>query len=173
MIYLVRHGQTDWNLLNKFNGYTETELNQTGIEQVKLQAEQLKEVNLDICFCSPQKRARQAGEILYKGEMMIDERLMEINCGEFEGTEETIENMKLFWQAVKHGDKGTETLKSFMKRNCEFCNMVMQKYRGKNVLIVTHAANARIINYYFTGQQKDYDFTKSVAKDGEILKFKN
>ncbi|MEL7658889.1 MAG: histidine phosphatase family protein [Bacillota bacterium] len=29
MIYLVRQGQTDWNLLKKFNGRTETELNQT------------------------------------------------------------------------------------------------------------------------------------------------
>lgn len=55
--------------------------------------------------------------------MMIDERLKEINCGEFEGTEETIENVKLFWQAVKH--------------------------------------------------EKDYDFTKAVAKNGEILEFKN
>ncbi|WFD11928.1 phosphoglycerate mutase family protein [Tepidibacter hydrothermalis] len=55
MIYLVRHGETDWNLFKKFNGCTETALNQTGIEQVKLQAENLKSVCFDVCFSSPKK----------------------------------------------------------------------------------------------------------------------
>jgi Fructose-2,6-bisphosphatase len=45
MIYLVRQGQTDWNLFKKFNGCTDTELNQTGISQAQLQAENLKSVS--------------------------------------------------------------------------------------------------------------------------------
>jgi probable phosphoglycerate mutase len=49
----------------------------------------------------------------------------------------------------------------------------MNDYTGSNVLIVTHSANARIINYYFTGKPKDYDFHKSVVKNGELLTFEN
>ncbi|MBU5331638.1 histidine phosphatase family protein [Anaerocolumna aminovalerica] len=173
MIYLVRHGQTDWNLFRKFNGCTDTELNNTGVEQAKLQAENMSSVSFDACFCSPQKRARQTCEIIFKGAIVFDERLSEINCGEFEGTEETAESMKLFWQAVMNGDKGTENFKDFIKRNSNFCNMIAKEYKSKNILIVTHAANARVINYYFTGKPKEYDFSKAVAQNGEILKFKD
>ncbi|MBE6025010.1 MAG: histidine phosphatase family protein [Cellulosilyticum sp.] len=173
MIYLVRQGETDWNLLKKFNGCTDIDLNQTGIEQAKLQAENLKSIHFDKCFCSPQKRAYQTCEIIYKGEIERDERLIEINCGEFEGTEETMETLKLFWQAVMSGSKGTESFKLFLKRNCDFCDMITEQYKGKNILIVTHAANARVINYYFTGKSKEYDFTKAVVRSGGLITFEN
>lgn len=50
MIYLVRHGETDWNLFKRFNGMTETFLNETGLQQAKLQAKNLKDINFDACF---------------------------------------------------------------------------------------------------------------------------
>lgn len=173
MIYLIRHGQTDWNLLKKFNGCTDIELNQTGFEQAKSQANILRNVKFDVCFCSPKKRARQSCETIFKGTIVFDERLSEINCGEFEGTEETEKTMKLFWQVVMSGNKGTENFKGFLYRNCDFCNMIMEEYKGKNILIVTHAANARVINYYFNGKPKEYDFSKAVAQNGEIIIFEN
>ncbi|WRS26869.1 histidine phosphatase family protein [Oscillospiraceae bacterium MB08-C2-2] len=171
MVYLVRQGQTDWNRLKKFNGTTETQLNETGVTQAQQQAKALEAVSFDVCFCSPQQRTRQTCEIIYKGNIVFDQRLSEIDCGEFEGTEETPESMKLFWQAVMTGDKGTESFKSFMDRNCDVCDFIAQEYSGQNILIVTHAANARVINYYFSGKPKDYDFSKAVAQDGEIITF--
>ena len=117
MIYLVRQAQTDWNLFRRCNGNTETFLNQTGIEQSKMQSENLKNVKFDICFCSPQKRTQQTCEIICNEPIVFDDRLIEINCGEFEGKEETVEMMKLFWQAATNGDKGTEKIDDFMKRS--------------------------------------------------------
>ena len=62
MIYLVRQGQTDWNLFRRFNRVTETFLNQNGIEQAKKQAEELKDIEFDICFvvrkCVPSKQEK-------------------------------------------------------------------------------------------------------------------
>ena len=173
MIYLVRHGQTDWNLFRKFNGVTDTLLNQTGIAQAKLQAENLRSVSFDACFCSPRTRARQTCEIIYQGPIVFDDRLNEMNVGEFEGKEETAKTMKLLWQAAISGHKGTESFKDFMKRNCDFCDMVVEEHKDKNVLIVTHGVIARLINYYFNGKPKGYDFLPSVIKNGGLLTFEN
>jgi len=173
MIYLIRHGQTDWNLFNRANGITDTFLNAAGLEQAKQLASELKEVKFNACFCSPQTRARQFCEIIYKGSISFDDRLTEINCGEFEGMEETAEMMQSFWYAIKNGDKGTEHFEIFGKRNFSLCDLITHEYKGKNVLIVTHAANARVINYYFSGQPKDYDFSKGVCRSNTFLTFEN
>jgi probable phosphoglycerate mutase len=77
MIYLVYHGQTDWNLFKRANGVTDTFLNRTGIAQAKLQAENLRSVSFDACFCSPQTRARQTCEIIYQGPIVLDDRLID------------------------------------------------------------------------------------------------
>jgi len=104
---------------------------------------------------------------------VLDDRLAEINCGEFEGTEETVDALKLFWQAISSGNMGTESFKEFAKRVCDFCDMIMEDHKDKNVLIVTHSANARVINYYFNGKPKHYDFSESVIKNGGLLTFEN
>ena len=175
MIYLVRQGETDWNLFKRANGVTDTFLNITGIAQAKLQADNLRNVNFDACFCSPQTRVRQTCEIIYKGPIVFDDRLDEINLGEFEGMDETdTEVVKVAWQAIMSGDKGTESWKEFMKRNCHFCDMIMEGHKGENVLIVTTAGNVRVIDYYFKGKPKDYDFKRrTVINNGELLTFEN
>ena len=175
MIYLVRHGQTDWNLFKRCNGATDTFLNQTGIEQSIKLAESLKDIRFDVCFCSPQKRARQTCEIIYKGPITFDDRLKEIICGEFEGKEETSELMRQFWHAAANGDKGVEKIDDFMKRNIALCNMVQHEsqFIGKNVLIVTHAVNIRVIVYYFMGMPEGFDFNVTPIQSGESLTFKN
>ncbi len=173
MIYLVRHGQTDWNLFKRCNGCTDTYLNKTGIEQAKLQADNLRNVSFDACFCSPQTRARQFCETIYKGPTVFDDRLAEIDCGDFEGKKETAVMMILFWRAIKTGAKGTERHDAFMKRNCDLCDTIMKDYKGKNVLIVTHAGNVRAINYYFTGKPEGYHFVKKVIDKGELVTYEN
>ena len=173
MIYLVRHGETDWNLFRRCNGITDTFLNKTGIEQAKRQAEKLGGISFDACYCSPQTRAREFCEIIYDGTIAFDDRLAEINCGEFEGMEETADMMGSFLQAIKTGDKGTERMGAFIKRNCDLCDIIAAEYKSQNVLVVTHAANARVIDYCFTGKPKGYDFSKSVIEKGELLTYEN
>jgi probable phosphoglycerate mutase len=52
--------------------------------------------------------------------------------------------------------------------------MIKEKHEGKNILIVTHAGNVRVIDYYFNGKPRDYNFNKpTVIKTGGLHTFEN
>ena len=77
MIYLVRHGQTDWNLEGRYQGRIDIKLNSKGIEQAKEIKEKLKEIKFDKVFSSPLKRALETAQIITDNDIEIDERLIE------------------------------------------------------------------------------------------------
>ena len=51
-IYLVRHGETDWNLQERMQGQADNPLNDTGRKQAKIVADKLREINFDAAFSS-------------------------------------------------------------------------------------------------------------------------
>ena len=65
-IFLVRHGETDWNLKGKIQGNTDIELNKTGIKQAYELSNKMLEKNYKFSkiYSSPQKRALQTAKIL-------------------------------------------------------------------------------------------------------------
>ena len=63
-IYLVRHGETDWNQAGLLQGQTDIALNAQGLEQAREAAERLKEVPFEIAFCSPLIRAKRTAETI-------------------------------------------------------------------------------------------------------------
>ena len=56
-IYLIRHGETEWNTRHLLQGATDIPLNQNGVEVARITAEALKDVPFDVVFTSPLKRA--------------------------------------------------------------------------------------------------------------------
>ena len=96
-IYIIRHGETDWNTLGKVQGFVEdTELNKNGIEQAKLTGKYLKDYRtkdkpFDWIICSPMKRAKATCNIIadvlnYSGEVEQLDILTEVKVGEISGT---------------------------------------------------------------------------------------
>lgn len=87
-IWLVRHGQTDWNLEGRLQGQLDVPLNDTGMDQARLLADQLAEKKFCALYSSDLMRARQTAEII-SGRVNLpikfDRRLREISQGEFEG----------------------------------------------------------------------------------------
>ena len=85
-IYIIRHGETDWNTKRLLQGATDIPLNQNGIEAARLTAEALKEIPFDEIYTSPLQRAVQTAEIM-RGDRRIpiikDERLKEISFGPY------------------------------------------------------------------------------------------
>ncbi|MBQ7775271.1 MAG: histidine phosphatase family protein [Lachnospiraceae bacterium] len=87
-IYLIRHGETDQNKVKCLQGRTDIELNAYGRELAYKTAEGLKDVEFDIIFTSPLKRAKETAEII-RGErnipILTEERIQEISFGAYEG----------------------------------------------------------------------------------------
>lgn len=87
-LYLVRHGETDWNRMGRLQGMTDIPLNDLGRTQAKAAAAALREVPFDGAFCSPLSRARETAQIIMGGRgvpITPDERLREISFGVGEG----------------------------------------------------------------------------------------
>ena len=89
LIYIVRHGLTEWNKLKKLQGAADVPLAKEGILLAEKTGEALKDVKFDICFTSPLSRARQTAECVLGDRnvpIIPDKRIQEINFGDLEGS---------------------------------------------------------------------------------------
>lgn len=88
-VILVRHGQTDYNKQNRYQGFLDIPLNENGMAQADQLAASLKDVSIDIFIASPLQRAYVTTEKCAKAKGMeisyTDERLKEINYGKWAG----------------------------------------------------------------------------------------
>ncbi|MBO5093361.1 MAG: histidine phosphatase family protein [Lachnospiraceae bacterium] len=89
IIYLVRHGETNWNKEGRVQGSEDIPLNEYGIELAEITSEQMKEIPVDVIFSSPLIRAQKTAEIMRRDrkiEIITDARLREMGFGVCEGT---------------------------------------------------------------------------------------
>ena len=99
--FLVRHGETEWNKLGRFQGQYDTELNAAGLEQAGVIAQAARDWGLSAIYASPLTRTMQvAGEIGEAVGLTVSARegLMELGLGELEGV--TGEEMRAGWPHV-------------------------------------------------------------------------
>lgn len=152
MLYIMRHGKTQWNALHKLQGRTDIPLNEEGRKMAEEAREEYKDVALDICYCSPLCRAHETAEIVLQDRnipIVTDDRLMEMGFGEFEGVENSFDDPQcpihiLFQNPEKYVASigGAETFTELYARTGAFLKEVVepQLQAGKNVLIVGHGA---------------------------------
>lgn len=168
MLYIIRHGKTDWNNEFRLQGRTDIPLNEEGIEMANLAAKKYANINFDICYCSPLMRAKQTAEILLKNRnipIIIDKRLIEMCFGEFEGFQNVfnhpeLEIYKFFHEPENYVAKnGAESFDELFSRTGDFLKNVVQKdlAEKKDVLIVGHGAmNNSIISQIRNIPRKDF-----------------
>ena len=63
-IFLVRHGETEWNRINRFQGISDIPLNTKGKAQVEALAQALKDETIDVVYSSPLIRARETAKAI-------------------------------------------------------------------------------------------------------------
>jgi len=182
MIYLVRHGQTDWNVEKRLMGLTDIPLNEFGITQAKSLGKEASQLKIDHIFSSDLLRAKETAEIINKFidvEISLDERLREFNYGVIEGRILKEISSECWNQFHFHPEQlGAESFKSVYNRIKDFFGNLAKKNLS-NVLIVTHGGTLRIIQYYKGNRdnlnKEDYieNYLNSKIKHASIIEWKN
>ncbi|MBB5831011.1 histidine phosphatase family protein [Brachybacterium aquaticum] len=142
---LVRHGQTDYNLKNLFQGSSDIPLNDTGIAQAHAALDSLPPVDWDVVITSPLQRAEQTGRII-AGDHSIpfggtDPRLVEIGWGEAEGR--PVAEMEALYPGRSF--PGREDHQAVADRGYDALEALEERFPGQKVLVVAHGTLIRFI----------------------------
>ena len=165
-LILLRHGQSQWNLENRFTGWKDVPLTDQGKEEAKKAGQLLKKnnVEIDVVFSSVLQRANKTAEItlkqtslehLWTGEnlnMIKNESLNERNYGDLVGLNKQ-ETAKKFGKDQVHiwrrsydiPPPNGESLKDVVERVGPYYKQNIQPLinKNKNVIIVAHGNSLR------------------------------
>ena len=155
LLYLVRHGQTDWNRLHRIQGHSDTPLNETGRAQAQALARTFAEKPLSAVYSSPLRRARDTAEAIARVHGLsvrtLDE-LKELHVGALDGV--TLTEMR-----ERYGDflarwrqdasvrlpGGGETLVELRARAWPAIQRIGQAQAGQQVAVVTHSFLMQVV----------------------------
>ena len=154
-IILWRHGQTEWNVANKFQGHTDIPLNTVGQFQVQHAAPMLAAINPTMIIASDLVRAQSTAHELVKItglDVLTDARLRETNCGNWEGlTGDEIRKVDLdnLRQWSMGGDNPAggigERRSEVGARGVAAINSALAGKDNQRLVVATHGGTARTI----------------------------
>jgi broad specificity phosphatase PhoE len=162
-LWLVRHGQTDWNLTGRWQGQASDApgLNETGRAQALAIREQMNGNNFSAVYSSDLLRARQTAELIAEPQgltVTLEPRLQEINLGAWEGMlseeieakypQELAERARNpFETAAPNG----ESPRDVVERVQTAIDKIADNHRDESVLIVAHGVSLAVIICYSEG----------------------
>jgi alpha-ribazole phosphatase len=154
-LYLVRHGESAWNVKHLYTGQTDVPLSQLGEIQAARVAGKLSGLSFDAVYASPLKRAHDTAKPIAAALEMplrLDARLAEIHHGAWEGNpaaviREQYADEYLAWRTQPHRVQmpDGESLEDVSNRVQEFLQEVLAEHSDGSVLIVSHDAVLRVI----------------------------
>jgi broad specificity phosphatase PhoE len=157
-LLLVRHGETDWNRDGRWQGHSDTQLNDVGRRQAARLGDELNGV--DVVYASDLARARETAEILAERlglDVEVDGRLRERGFGAWEGkTRPEIEaefgEALARWRAGEGpGADDAEPFADFAARVKSFLDDVLARHPDETVLVVAHGGSIRVIHAFASG----------------------
>jgi alpha-ribazole phosphatase len=161
-LILVRHGETDWNIQQRYQGHTDIELNETGINQAKKLAQELKQEHLDAIYTSDLNRAVQTATIIAEGRKIPVHKirgLRECSFGIWEG--KTFKEMeqkfpeevaRIKGDPVKQIRAGGESRDQLCVRVEQAIQKIIDQHQDQTVLIVAHGGALAVAMEYITGE---------------------
>lgn len=150
-ILLARHGETDWNRENRFQGHADVPLNDRGREQARALADDLASEGITAVYSSTLSRAFETAQIAADRlglPVRTDPRLMEVDVGSWSGLTrdeiagrwpQAFENWKAGvagWDGESYDDLGVRTLAALLE--------IAARHPGETVLAVAHGGAVRV-----------------------------
>lgn len=166
-IYMVRHGETNWNKEVRMQGISDVRLNEEGKYQATVTSGILNKINFDICYSSPLIRAYETANIILSGKdtkIIIDDLLIERNMGDYEGGAPY--NSVEYWDYKKNlSDHNVESVRTILQRSDKFVEKLKEKHNDENILIVSHGAFIRALYHSINGYDEDTDLYNGFKMD--------
>ena len=158
ILYLMRHGQTDWNAEGRVQGWKDTVLNAQGIIHAHTAAEKLKDEDIEIIYSSDLKRTKKTADIISATlniPVHYTKRLREMNFGKAEGIKKTDLEAKFSYTYQAFNDTQNperydirypdgESIGDVQQRFMKFAGKLWEDKKKNKVLIVTHGMLVRI-----------------------------
>lgn len=162
LLILLRHGQSTWNLANRFTGEMDVDLSLLGENEARRAGDLLKKIKIDLAYTSVLKRAIHTLDILLqepyrKVNIKSSPALNERNYGELQGlnkseTEKKYGKNQVFqWRrSFDIAPPNGESLKDTFKRVVSYYSSEVEPElkRNKNILIVAHGNSLRALMMY-------------------------
>ena len=158
-LFLIRHGQSIYNLENRFTGWKDVELTDLGIAQATEAGKILSKITFDLCYTSNLKRAQNTLNLILKKmnqnpKIIKDEALNERDYGDLIGQNKLeaakkfgSEQVQIWRRSFDVPPPGGESLKMTAERTLPYYNDVIkpQVNTGKNIIISAHGNSIRAI----------------------------
>ena len=165
-LYIVRHGETEWNVIKRFQGQLNTPLTEKGMEKLKETGKNLENVLFEEVYTSELERTVNSAEIIlnenngYKNNKLELQKLAELNevyFGVWQGlTYEEVflkypeEADNYFYNVKNYNAENVEAenLKDALERFLKGINKILNRHKSGNILVVTHGTVFEMfINY--------------------------
>ena len=164
-IYLTRHSKTEWNEQKRLQGRLDSPLTKEGIENAEALKTYLNSYRFDYIYSSPISRAYQTSQILFDKDIIVDDRLMEMNFGDFEGLYVPDLLKEKLYQDLWHNPKdftrinNGESYEDVIERAKSFIEDIKTLPQDSNIMIVTHGMFFIVLLCTLLGYDKS-QFTK-------------
>jgi broad specificity phosphatase PhoE len=164
-LYLIRHGQTLWNVEGRYQGQMNPALTEQGREQARVAAEQLAPLGFSAIYSSDLARAYQTAEALSKEvglPIHVDERLREIDQGKWEGM--LYSDIRVQWpvevarwqnEPWTSSPPGGEQIEQLQARVFEAIDEIVARHPNERVAVFTHKLPIALLKIRYRGHAPD------------------
>ena len=186
-IFLVRHGETEWNAGEIFRGRADVSLNEKGIVQAKLLGDYLKKLRLEAVYSSPLQRAVRTAERIARPhslDVIMESALIDMDYGEWQGmplteVKKIYKNLYKKWESAPEKVRipGGESLDDVGNRAIAAVNKIAKKHEGSVALVSHRVVNKVLIcallgldnSHFWNIRQETCGISSFLYQEGEFI----